>query len=40
VVEFVVQYLESLLRVTFLAVVAQFVFVYVLMTTVAIGKGY
>ena len=40
VVEFVVQYLESLLRVTFLAVVAQFVFVYVLMTTVAIGKGH
>ena len=40
VVEFVVQNFESLLGMAFLAVVAQFVLVYILMTTVAIGKGY
>lgn len=40
VVEFVVQNFESLLGMAFLAVVAQFVPVYVLVTTVAIGVGY
>lgn len=40
VVEFVVQNFESLLGMAFLAVVAQFVPVHVLVTTVAIGVGY
>jgi hypothetical protein len=40
VIEFIVQNLESLLCMALLAVVAQFVLVYILMAAVAIGKGY
>ena len=40
VIEFVVQNLESLLCMALLAVVTQFVLVYILMAAVTIGKGY